>query len=675
MKDDQESNDIKNIEKLRHQINYHNYRYHVLDDPVISDYEFDQLMGQLRGIESQHPEWITADSPTQRIEGKPVEKFIRVSHPAPILSLANAYDESGVVEWYERIKKLDGRVSESEFITEPKIDGLTVVLHYRDGIFTLGATRGDGIVGEDITANLKTIQSIPLRIPISDTDVNPPGYLVVRGEAFIPLVEFETLNQELIENGEKPYLNPRNTAAGSLRQLDPVLTASRPLTILVYDIVASDGIRFTSQVEMLQFLDEMGFPIVYYEYCQDISSVLGSYNNFMEARDKLSYQADGVVIKINQLDLAESLGYVGKDPRGALAYKFPAQEVTTKLLEIGINVGRTGVLTPYARLEPVSIGGVVVKQATLHNFDFILERDIRIGDRVTVKRAGDVIPYVIGPVVSARNGTEEIFKPPVDCPVCNQPVEHFEGEVAWYCVNSACPAQLVRNLEHFVSRGAMDIVGLGIKIVEQLVDSGIVDDVADLYTLEKDRLLKLEGFADKKAQNILESIQASKGRSLDRLIVGLGIRGVGDVVASSLAEHYESLDKLMETSFDDLLQIEGIGPNTAITIIDWFKQERNQKVLAKLKLTGVWPQQVMQINLDENQKKFAGISIVITGTLESFTREEIKGFIEERGGKVTDTVTKKTDYLVLGKNPGSKLKKAEALGIEVLSETELISMG
>lgn len=662
------------LEQLRSLINYHNYRYYVLDDPVISDYEYDQLVIELNRIESEHPEWITPDSPSQRVGAAPLEKFTKVNHPAPILSLANAFNEADVRAWYERISKLDERVRQADFVVEPKIDGLTVVLHYQDGIFTLGATRGDGEIGEDITANLRTIRSLPLRIPLSPDAPQPPANLVVRGEAFITLRDFEELNRRLEEAGEKTYLNPRNTAAGSLRQLDPGLTASRPLTLLTYAIVSHDeatGSPYKTELETLNYLRRWGFPVVQEVYCTDLDEAISAYNELMRSRDQMPYEIDGAVIKINQIDLANDLGFVGKDPRGALAYKFPAREVTTQLLDIGVNVGRTGVLTPYAILEPVNIGGVIVKQATLHNFDYIAEKDIRIGDRVAVKRAGDVIPYVIGPIISARTGNERIFQPPQVCPVCAQPVEHFPGEVAWYCVNAACPAQLIRNLEHFVSRGAMEIVGLGIKIVEQLVAVGLVHDVADLYTLKREDLLKLEGFAEKKADNLLSAIQASKDRPLARLINALGIRGVGEVMAADLARYYTDLDQLSRATVDDLLKIEGVGPNIAQAIVDWFARPANQVVLNKLRAAGVWPRSIQKQPAVMAELPFSGKTFVVTGTLSGFTREGVKDFIESRGGKVTDSVSKKTNYLVLGENPGSKLEKARSLGIEVIDEGTL----
>ena len=660
--------------ELKDQINFHNHRYHVLDAPIISDIEYDRLLNELKGIEADRPEWISPDSPTQRAGSKPAERFEKLRHPASILSLANAFGGDDARAWLERIKKIDDRVEKAGFVVEPKIDGLSVVLHYRDGMFVQGATRGDGEVGEDITSNLRTIRAIPLKIPVigdPSSEVFVPKYLVVRGEAFIPNKDFEELNRKLEEAGEKTYLNPRNTAAGSLRQLDPQLTASRPLTLLVYQIVHSEGGAVpTSQWEILQYLKALGFPVTdVARRFNTLESAIAYTETWNAGRDNLPYEADGMVIKLDDLTLAAELGFVGKDPRGAIAFKFPAREVTTTLNDIGVAVGRSGVLTPYAMLEPVEIGGVVVERATLHNFDFIAEKDIRVGDRVLVKRAGEVIPYVIGPVLDARSGQEESFQPPMNCPACSQAVEHYEGEVAWYCVNAACPAQLVRNIEHFVSRGAMDITGLGIKIVEQLIESGLVKDVADLFTLQKEQLLELEGFADKKADNLLKSVEQAKGQSLNRVIAALGIHGVGEVMAGDLAHAFGGLSELSWASAHELQQIEGLGPNIAESLVDWFSQPVNIKVLRKLQAAGVWP--VMQKDSNKKAGAFTGLTFVVTGTLPTLSRDGVKEFIEQNGGKVTDSVSKKTSFLVLGENPGSKAEKAQALGVRIINEDEL----
>ncbi len=481
---------------------------------------------------------------------------------------------------------------------------------------------------------------------------------------------FNLLNRHLEQAGEKTYQNPRNTAAGALRQLDPGLTAQRPLRLLAYAIVASAGVVPGTQWELLKYLQAMGFPVPEAHLCATLDDALNAYNLLFENRDNLSYEADGAVIKINDLKLVADLGYVGKDPRGALAYKFPAREVTTGLLDIGVNIGRTGVLTPYAKLEPVEIGGVIVKQATLHNFDYIADKDIRVGDFVYVKRAGDVIPYVIGPIVERRNGLEKVYVPPDRCPVCGQLVEHFTGEVARYCVNAACPAQLIRNIEHYVSRGAMNIVGLGIKIVEQLVDSGLVKDVADLYRLEKPALLSLDGFGEKKADNLIRTIGDSRNMLLDRLIIALGIHGVGEVLASNLAKHYGSLDDLVNATIIELMTIEGVGPNIAQGIVDWFTHPGNRALLDKFRSLDVWPKESNQNQFSEDRTALDGLTFVITGSFPDYSRDQLTTLIQSRGGKVTSTVSKYTNYLLVGENPGSKFDKANELGVTIINESE-----
>ncbi len=661
------------LEELRRQIHFHNYRYHVLDDPVITDYEFDRLLRELRQIESNHPEWITPDSPSQRVDSQPATRFSKVGHPAPILSLANAFSTQEVRAWFERISRLDERVLHTNYVIEPKIDGLSVVLHYRDGVLVLGATRGNGEEGEDVTVNLRTLRSIPLRIPVDPKGPRAPSYLAVRGEVYMNVKEFEALNQRLEEAGEKTYLNPRNTAAGSLRQLDPALTAGRPLNLLSYAIVAMVGEKPATQWDLLQYLRSLGFPVTKHASLQpDIESAIRECEAWATKRKSLPFEVDGVVIKINDLELADSLGFVGKDPRGAIAFKYPAQEVTTRLVDIGVNVGRTGVLTPLAMLEPVDIGGVIVKQATLHNFDYIAEKDIRVGDRVLVKRAGEVIPYVIGPVVALRDGSEKVYQPPENCPTCGEPVENIPGEVAWYCVNAACPAQLIRNLEHFVSRGAMDILGLGIKIVEQLVENGLLHDVADLYTLKRSDLMQLEGFADKKVDNLLAAIETSRSQPLSRLLNALGIHGVGEVMAADLTRNYPDLDSLSRATIEELQHIEGVGPNIAQAIVDWFARPANRKVLDKLCSANIWPRvQLVSERQSQAPLPLDGLTFVVTGTLPGFSRDEVKEFIQSKGGKVIDSVSKKTSYLVLGDAPGSKFAKAQELGVPILDEAGL----
>jgi DNA ligase (NAD+) len=670
-------------EELKQQIHFHNYRYHVLDDPVISDMEFDKLLKELRQIEADHPDWVTPDSPTLRAGAQPADRFVKVRHPAPILSLANAFGAEDARGWYERVVRIDDRVERAKFVVEPKIDGLSVVLHYRDGIFVQGATRGNGEIGEDITPNLRTVKSIPLRIPVDPKGPKPPAYLVVRGEAFMPIKEFEKLNNKRAEERLPTYLNPRNTAAGSLRMLDPGVTASRVLTLLVYQIVGSDGGKVpTSQWELLEYLKALGFPVTDIAKRFDtIDDAIAHTLTWDKKRDELEYEADGMVIKIDDLKLAADLGFVGKDPRGAIAFKFPAREVTTKLNDIKINVGRTGMLIPNAVLEPVEIGGVVVERATLHNFDYITEKDIRIGDRVLVKRAGEVIPYVIGPVVDVRTGKEKKYKPPTVCPACGQPAERLDDVVAWYCVNAACPAQLVRNVEHFVSRGAMDIVGLGIRIVEKLIETGKVKDVADIYRLKRADILEAVTKKERKtekeppgkiADNLLASIEASKSRSLGRLITALGIRGVGEVSANDLARYFTDLDALSKAKAAEIDALDGIGTSVAESVADWFSRPVNKNVIKKLKASGVWPQGGETSNAKSRASDaFDGLTFVITGTLPNFSRDDAREFIESHGGKVTDSVSKKTSYLVLGEEPGSKYEKAKSLGVKIIDEAQL----
>jgi DNA ligase (NAD+) len=662
------------IKELQDQLRYHNYRYYILNDPVISDQEWDQMYRELLLLEEKHPQLRTADSPTQRAGTAPSETFAKLEHPAPILSLDNAFSPDELRGWLERISKLDSRASTASFTLEPKLDGLTVVLHYENGLFTRGATRGDGEVGEEITDNLRTIRNLPLRIPPHSDQPPAPDRLVVRGEAFIRIPDFERLNKQLEEAGERTYVNPRNTAAGSLRQLDSKLTAQRPLTLLVYQLVtSSDGMQPT-QRDSLEYLKSLGFPIPVYDFCQNLEGVIALLDKWDQLRKNLDYEIDGVVIKINDLALAGSLGVVGKAPRGAIAYKFPARVVTTRLEDIKVNVGRTGVLTPYAVLEPVEIGGVTVKQATLHNFDFIADKDIRIGDQVMVKRAGEVIPYIIGPVMEERSGSEEPFSPPHVCPVCGEPVEHFPDEVAWFCVNNSCEAQLIRNIEHYVSRSAMDIVGLGIKIVEQLAQEGLIHNVADLYKLAKQDLLGLEGFGEKKADNLLQAIDQSRNQPLERLITALGIRGVGEVVAADLAARFGSLDALGGSSLQELEDIPGIGPNIAQAILDWFSRSVNREVLEELKKSGVWPTHQPAGVGEAEDLPWSGMSFVLTGGLEGYTRSEAKAMIQKLGGKVVGSVSSKTDYVIVGHDPGSKLDQARQLGVRLLTEEEFIRL-
>jgi DNA ligase (NAD+) len=661
----------KRAAELRQQIRFHDHRYHVLASPMISDAEYDLLVRELLALESAHPELMTPDSPTRRVGGEPAERFTKVRHPAAILSLANAFSEDGVRAWYERIARLDERVSAAGFVVERKLDGLTVVLHYRDGVFELGATRGDGEVGEDITSNLRTVRALPLRIPIDPKKGKAPRRLVVRGEALIYKQSFLDLNARLAEAGEKTYVNPRNAASGALRQLDPALTASRPISLACYSIVEADGTPPATQWGTLSYLRDLGFSVAEgATRCSTLDEAIAVCLSAREHRDSFPFEADGMVIKLDDLVVARELGVVGKDPRGAVAFKFPAEEVTTILQDIGVNVGRTGVITPYAILDPVEVGGVTVRQATLHNFDFIRERDIRIGDRVMIKRAGEVIPYVMAAIPDARGGAEKPYRMPARCPSCAEKLEQVPGEVAVYCVNASCPAQLVRNLEHFASRGAMDIEGLGIKVAELMVQTGLVKDVADVYSLSAESLLDLEGFAEKRAENLVAAIEASRSRPLATVLTGLGIRGVGETMAVDLASAFGDLDALAKATAEELEKMEGVGPNTSSAVRDWFDRASNRRLLEKLRRVGVWPRATSR-SASRSAQTLEGLSFVVTGTLPTLNRENAKSLIQAHGGKVASSVSRKTSYLVVGESPGSKLDEARKLGVPEVDEAGL----
>ncbi len=677
--DPEDATAAKRAAQLREELNEHSHRYHVLDAPTISDAEYDALLRELRVLEAAHPALITPDSPTQRVGAPSAEGFAKVAHPRPILSLANAFDAADVRAWRERLLRhaeslgLTERMAATRFVVEPKIDGLTVVLTYRDGVFVQGATRGDGAVGEDITANLRTLRHVPLALRRS-AHPPAPSMLVVRGEAFVTLADFEHMNEKLRSADEKTFANPRNFAAGALRQIDPAATARRPLTAFFYNVVITDGTTAPTQWESLQWLRALGLPVSdIAQRCDDLEAAIAYCESYVARRDELPFEIDGMVIKIDDLALAEQLGYVGKDPRGALAFKFPAREATTLLRDVAISIGRTGNITPAAVLDPVQVGGVTITNATLHNYEDITRKDIRIGDRVIVRRAGDVIPYIAGPVIAARTGIEQPIQPPTQCPFCGTPLVKREGEVALYCTNDECAGKVDRAMQHYAGRSAMDIEGLGEKIVAQLIDAGLVTDVADLYALHKDQLQPLEKFAAKKTQNLLDAIAASRERPLERLLIGLGIRHVGEVAARALARRYGSIDALLAASTDELQQIDGVGPIIAEGVTAWAARPATRALIAKLQTAGVNPTQEPQIDavIEPPQGSFAGKVFVITGTL-SQPREEIAAWIEERGGKVTDSVSKKTSYVVIGDDPGrSKVDKAMKLEIPTIDETAL----
>ena len=652
---------IERVEWLRKELDRHNHLYHVLDQPEISDAEYDDLMQELRGLEEAYPEVVTRESPTQRVGAAPAEGFREVSHPVPLLSLGNAFNSEDLLAWHRRVTNLLGR-DDFDMVCELKIDGLAVALTYENGRLVRGATRGDGLTGEDVTQNLRTIRSIPLSVP-----EEAPRRFEVRGEVYLPRPAFDRINEERVAEGLPPYANPRNTAAGSLRQLDPRITAQRPLDIFAYALGYAEDATYDTQWGTLESLKGLGFKVnPQNAHCGSLEQVEDYYRSWLENRESLAYGADGVVVKVNRLSFQEELGYVGREPRWAIAYKFPAVQKVTRLKVIGINVGRTGSLNPYAELEPVDVGGATVKMATLHNEDDIRRKDIRMGDWVVVERAGEVIPQVIAPVVGRRTGEERVFEMPATCPVCSGPVVRPEGEAAHRCTNVACPAQFARLVMHFVSRGGMDIEGVGEKLVLALIDAELVKDLADVYYLRKDDLLSLERMADKSASNVVEAVEESKERPLLRLLSALGIPHVGSEMAEILAEEFHSVDALAQVSRERLLEIQTVGPKIADSILAYFGNGRNLEVIEKLRRAGVRMED--ESPRDLGPKPLAGLSFVVTGRLEGFSRSEAEAAIKERGGSVTSSVSKKTDYLVVGEDPGSKLAKAEQLGTRIADE-------
>jgi DNA ligase (NAD+) len=667
------------IHDLSEQLHQHLHRYHVLGDPLITDAEYDRLYAELLALETAHPELITADSPTQRAGSDLSDNFPKVPHPAPILSLSNAFNPEGLLEWEERNKRLLARDTELTYMLEPKLDGLSVVITYENGRLIKAATRGNGSLGDDVTANVKTIRTIPLKIPINpnvgygDKVYSVPRRLVVRGEVLFLKTDFDALNERQREAGEPLYINARNTASGTLKQKNSKITASRPLTAFLYDVVALDAdYMLDTQQEVIGFLQAMGFntPPESHFY-PSLSHIIQQLSMWENVRNQLPFEIDGLVIKINDRRIADELGVVGKDPRGAVAYKFPAQEATTQLTGVLVNVGRTGKLTPTAQLEPVFVAGVTVSNATLHNYKFVQELDIRIGDSVVIKRSGDVIPYVIGPLTGARDGDETPIVPPETCPFCQSAIIQPDGMVDHFCPNVNCPERVFRSIEFFVSKGAMDIEGMGPQTVKILIDRGFIHDEADIFTLKRDDLNGLEGFGDKKIDNLLQSIETAKKRPLDRLIVSLGIDGVGTVVARSLADAFGSIEGLMNAELEAITAIDGIGGVLAQNIRTWFADDYHQKVVNKMRLAGL----NMQAEAREfHSDKLAGKTFVITGTLPTLSRTEAGEFIQLHGGKVSGSVSKKTDYVVVGDSPGSKAEKAHQLGITILSEADLMAL-
>ncbi len=648
-------------DELRREIERHDYLYYVLDRPEITDAEYDRLMRELEEIERRYPSLVVPYSPTQRVGGRPREGFATVRHQVPMLSLANAFDEGELLDFDRRVRNaLPGE--EVRYVVELKVDGLAVSLTYENGILVRGATRGDGEVGEDITENLKTVRSIPLRLK------DPVPLLEVRGEAYMPKEAFLRLNESREEAGEQVFANPRNAAAGSLRQLDPRVTASRQLGFFAYGAGRCEGIELTSQSGLLEYLSKAGFKVSDgYKIFDSIDGVIGYCRQWQERRFDLPYAVDGLVVKVDSLSQQERLGATMKSPRWAIAYKFPPEQAVTRVKDIFVRVGRTGVLTPTAELEPVRLAGTTVSRATLHNEDIIREKDIRVGDLVVVQKAGDIIPEVVAPLKEKRTGREMNWSMPKTCPSCGSPVKREAGEAAYRCTGLACPARLHENLVHFASRSAMDIAGLGPATVAQLLANNLVGDPADLYSLRVQDLERLERMGPKSAANLLRAIEESKSRPLSRLIFALGIRHVGERAAHILAERFGSLDALMAAGEEELMQIPEIGPKIAASVVNFFASEKNRAVVDKLARAGV-NTSGGEAAAARGARPLSGKVLVLTGTLSGFTRQEAKEIIERLGGRVAGSVSRATDYVVAGEKPGSKLDKARTLGVAVLDE-------
>jgi DNA ligase (NAD+) len=664
------------VEELRSLISYHDYRYYVLDSPETSDAAYDDLMRELRSLEERYPQLITPDSPTQRVSGQPVAAFGIVEHRVPLLSLANAFSEEELRAWHRRVSGLAGS-DDFALVCEPKMDGLAVALVYEDGLFAQGATRGDGRRGENITENLRTIRSVSLRL-----GKGAPPRFEVRGEVYMTKQGFERLNEERVGEGQPLFANPRNAAAGYVRQLDARISARRPLDIFVYQLGWLEGRSPPpTQWETLEWLGSLGFRTnPNNARMPGIDDAIALCREWAGRRDSLPYEIDGIVVKMDDLALQERLGVVGREPRWAIAYKFPPIQATTKLIDIGINVGRTGSLNPYAILEPVRVGGATVKLATLHNEDDIHRKDIRIGDTVIVQRAGDVIPQVVGPVLSLRTGKERVYRTPEKCPVCSAPVRRLEGEAMSYCTNTACPAQAERLLEHFVSRGAMDIEGIGESLAAVLLANRLVADPGDIYGLTADQLAELmlpgdghpRRLGEKTAEKIVDQTERSKQRPLSRVVFALGIRHVGGEMADRLAEHFGSIDAMAAASVEELEAVPTVGPKIAQSVRAYFDDEDNRRIVEKLRRAGV--RLAEESAGGRKEGPLHGLTIVVTGTLSTLTREEAEERIRELGGSAVASVSRKTDYVVVGESPGSKAQRAQELGTKVVSEEEFLAL-
>lgn len=652
------------IHELREKLNKYNYEYYVLDQPSVPDAEYDRLMQQLIQLEEQFPELITPNSPSQRVGGEPLDAFQKVEHAVPMLSLSNAFNEQDLRDFDRRIRERIG--NDFSYVCELKIDGLAVSLTYENGVFVQGATRGDGTVGEDITNNLKTIRSIPLVL-------KKPVTINVRGEVFMPKRSFLQLNEQREKQGEPLFANPRNAAAGSLRQLDPKIAASRNLDIFLYAIGYIEGESIDSHSEGLELLHELGFKVNReWKRCRTIDEAIAFVGCWFEKRPNLDYEIDGIVIKVDSLKQQEQLSATAKSPRWATAYKFPAEEVATKLIDIELSVGRTGVVTPTAILEPVTVAGTTVRRASLHNEDLIKAKDIRIGDTVIIRKAGDIIPEVTQVIFDRRKGTEQPYSMPDHCPVCDSGLERLDGEVALRCLNPTCPAQITEGIIHYASRDAMNIEGLGEKVVEQLYEANLIRNIADLYKLKKEELMKLERMGDKSSDNLLRAIEQSKENSLERLLFGLGIRFVGAKAAQTLAETCLTMDELASKTREELQEIDEIGEKMADSIVRYFEKPEVAELIEELKALGVnmTYKGPVRTEAEAGDSIFAGKTVVLTGKLSQFTRSEAKAEIEARGGKVTGSVSRKTDLVIAGEDAGSKLAKAQELGIQIMDEDE-----
>ncbi|HEY8418399.1 MAG TPA: NAD-dependent DNA ligase LigA [Limnochordales bacterium] len=651
------------VERLRQEIEHHNYRYYVLDDPEISDAEFDRLLRELERLEAEYPELVTPDSPTQRVGAPPSAAFATVVHRVPMLSLANAFSPEELRAFDARIRKL-AETDRLAYVCEPKFDGLAVSLLYENGVLVRGATRGDGTQGEDITANLRTIRAVPLRL-------RRPVTIEVRGEVIIRHDDFRRLNEERAARGEPLFANPRNAAAGSVRQLDPRVTASRPLDIYFYAIGYMEGEPPATHAELLDLLRELGCKVnPESRLVPDIEAAIEWCRAFEQKRPTLPYSVDGAVLKVNDRRLYARLGTTAKTPRWAIAYKFAAEQAITQVEDIVVNVGRTGAVTPMARLVPVQVGGVTVSRASLHNEDYVRAKDIRIGDWVVIQRAGDVIPEVVHVLKERRTGREREFRMPSECPECGAPVVRPPGEAVARCTNPACRGQLLEGLIHFVSRDAMNVEGMGPALLEQLVAKGLVRDAADIYRLTHEQLASLERMGDKSARNVLASIENSKDAGLERVLYALGIRHVGENVARDLAQHFGDIDRLMAAGFDELVAVPSVGEKIARSVLDYFADEHNRALVERLRAAGV-RMTAARPAAPAGGGALAGKRIVVTGTLSRYTRREVEELIRRHGGEVSSSVSRKTDFVVAGENPGSKLDKARELGVRVLTEEEL----